>query len=132
MKIMRIIWPVFFLILSFAAISSSDEEPNKKSCKEHPLLSGPCFKVRGRMSFYNGNPTVRIWPLGTKRMLGVSQGRFYLQDYDNVPDELVRRLSWETAMFADFTVCPFTDNRPGEMRLICVESAENISIKARK
>ncbi len=132
MKIMRIIWPVFFLILSFAAISSSDEEPNKKSCKEHPMLSGPCFKVRGRMSFYNGNPTVRIWPLGTKRMLGVSQGRFYLQDYVNVPDELVRRLSWETAMFADFTVCPFTDNRPGEMRLICVESAENISIMARK
>jgi hypothetical protein len=65
-------------------------------------------------------------------MLGISQGRFYLQDYVNVPDELVRRFSWETAMFADFTVCPFTDNRPGEMRMICVESAENISIKARK
>ena len=132
MKIMRIIWPVFFLILFFAATSSSDDQPNKKSCKEHPMLSGPCFKVRGRMSFSNGNPTVRIWPLGTKRMLGISQGRFYLQDYVNVPDELVRRLSWETAMFADFTVCPFTDNKPGEMRLICVESAENISIKARK
>jgi hypothetical protein len=69
MKIMRIIWPVFFLILFFAATSSSDDQPSKKSCKEHPMLSGPCFKVRGRMSFYNGNPTVRIWPLGTKRML---------------------------------------------------------------
>jgi len=132
MKIMRIILPVFFLILFFAATSSSDEKPGKKSCKEHPMLSGPCFKVRGRMSFYNGNPTARIWPLGTKRMLGISQGRFYLEDYVNVPDELVRRLSWETAMFADFTVCPFTDDRPGEMRLICVESADNISIKKRK
>lgn len=84
------------------------------------------------MSFYNGNPTVRIWLPGTKRMLGISQGRFYLQDYVNVPEELVRRLSWETAMFANFTVCPFTDDRPGEMRMICVESAENISIKERK
>jgi len=132
MKIMRIILPVFFLILFFAATSSSDEKPGKKSCKEHPMLSGPCFKVRGRMSFYNGNPTARIWPLGTKRMLGISQGRFYLEDYANVPDELVRRLSWEPEMFADFTVCPFTDDRPGEMRLICVESADNISIKKRK
>jgi hypothetical protein len=131
MKIMRSIWPVFFLILFCAATSGGDEQPNKKSCKEHPMLSGPCFKVRGRMSFYNGNPTVRIWRLGTKRMLGISQARFYLQDYLNVPDELVRRLSWETAMFADFTVCPFTDDRPGEMRMICVESAENISIKKR-
>ena len=132
MKVMRIILPVFFLILIFAATGSSEEEPNKKSCKEHPMLSGPCFKVRGRMSFYNGNPTVRIWLPGTKRMLGISQGRFYLQDYVNVPEELVRRLSWETAMFASFTVCPFTDDRPGEMRMICVESAENISIRERK
>ena len=132
MKVMRIILPVFFLILIFAATCSSEEAINKKSCKEHPMLSGPCFKVRGRMSFYNGNPTVRIWLPGTKRMLGISQGRFYLQDYVNVPEELVRRLSWETAMFANFTVCPFTDDRPGEMRMICVESAENISIKERK
>jgi hypothetical protein len=50
----------------------------------------------------------------------------------NVPDTLVRRLSWETAMFADFTVCPFTDDKPGEMRMICVESADNISIKKSK
>jgi hypothetical protein len=128
MKITRIILPVFFLILFFAATGSS-EEPNKKSCKEHPTLSGPCFKVRGRMSFFNGNPSARIWPVGTKRMLGISEGRFYLDDYVNVPDELVRQISWETAMFADFTVCPFTDDRPGEMRMICVESADNISIR---
>jgi len=132
MKIVRIVVPVFLLIFFFASTSSSDEKLNNKSCKEHPMLSGPCFKVRGRMSFFNGNPTVRIWPLGTKRMLGISQGRFYLEDYVNVPDELVRQLSWETAMFADFTVCPFTDDRPGEMRLICVESADNISIKKRE
>ena len=132
MKIMRIILPLFLLILFLAATSSGEEKPNKKSCKEHPMLSGPCFKVRGRMSFFNGNPSARIWPVGTKRMLGISEGRFYLEGYVNVPEELVRRLSWDTEMFADFTVCPFTDDRPGEMRLICVESADNISIKKRK
>jgi hypothetical protein len=107
MKILLISLPVFFLILFLAATSRSDEKLNKKSCKEHPMLSGPCFKVRGRMSFYNGEPSARIWPLGTKRMLGISEGRFCLEDYANAPTELMRQLTWETAMFADFTVCPF-------------------------
>jgi len=71
MNITRIILPLFFLILFFAAAAGSDDEPNKKSCKDHPMLSGPCFKVRGRMSFFNGNPSARIWPVGTKRMLGI-------------------------------------------------------------
>ena len=132
MKALRSILLTFFLTLLFVATCNSDETPDKRSCKEHPMLSGPCFKVRGRMSFFNGNPSLRIWPIGTKRMLGISEGRFYLKGYVNVPQDLVGRLSWETAMFADFTVCPFTDDKPGEMRLICVESADNISIKERK
>jgi hypothetical protein len=32
---------------------------------------GECFWVRGRLSAANGNPTFRIWPIGTHRMLGV-------------------------------------------------------------
>ena len=81
------------------------------------------------MSFSNGTPSIRIWPVGTNRILGISEGRFYLEDYENVSDELVHQLSWETAMYADFTICPFTNDEPGVMRLICVESAENISIR---
>ena len=96
------------------------------------MLSGPCYQVRGRMSLANGTPSVRIWPVGTKRIIGVSEGRFYLEEYANVPDELVRQLTWDNAMFADFTVCPFTDDKPGVMRLVCVESAENVEIRERK
>ena len=116
-------------LLSVVAMSSGEQEPQKKSCKEHPKLSGPCFKVRGRMSFSNGTPSVRIWPVGTNRMLGVSEGRFHLDGYENVPDQLVRQISWETAMYADFTLCPFTEDMPGETRFVCVETAENISIR---
>ena len=120
------------ILLSMVAVSSGEQEPLKKSCKEHPKLSGPCFKVRGRMSFFNGTPSVRIWPIGTNRMLGVSEGRFHLEGYENVPEQLVRQISWETAMYADFNVCPFTDEMPGKMRFVCVETAENISIRERK
>jgi len=119
-------------IILVVSICSGAEKPKKKSCKEHPQLSGACFKVKGRMSFSNGNPSVRIWPVGTDRMLGISEGRFYLEDYANVPENLVQQLNWENAMFADFTVCPFTDDEPGVMRYVCVESAENILIRKRK
>ena len=90
------------------------------------MLSGPCYKVRGRMSLANGTPSVRIWLVGTKRILGISEGRFYLEEYANVPEELVRQLKWDNVIFADFTVCPFTDDKPGVMRLVCVEAAENV------
>jgi hypothetical protein len=132
MKIIQIIGLVILLLVFFLGIGNPEENLNNKSCEDHPMVSGPCFKVRGRMAFYNGAPSLRIWPVGTKRILGVSEGRFYLEGYDNVPRELVRQLTWDTVMFADFTICPFTDDQPGVMRLICVESAENISIRKRE
>lgn len=132
MKVIQFIGRVIVLMLCFSAISSGEEKSKKKACEEHPMLSGPCFKVRGRMFFSNGTPSLRIWPVGTRRILGISEGRFYLEDYENVPGELVEQLSWETEMFADFLVCPFTKEKPGVMRLVCVESAKNISIQKRK
>lgn len=93
------------------------------------MISGPCFKARGKMFFSNGTPSIRIWLVGTKRILGISEGRFYLDDYDNVPNELVNLLNWQNSMFADFTICPFTKDKPGVMRLVCVDKAENMSIR---
>jgi len=116
-------------VVCLAVLVRSEDQVTKKTCKEHPMLSGLCYKIRGRMSLSNGAPSVRIWPVGTKRMLGISEGRFYLKEYVNVPDKLVSQLTWDNAMFADFTVCPFTDDKPGVMRFVCVESAENIEVR---
>jgi hypothetical protein len=77
-----------------------------KSCKEHPRLIGPCFNVHSRLSYYNGAPSLRLWPVGTHRLLGISEGRFALPGYDNVPSAVIARLAnFENEMFADFTVC---------------------------
>lgn len=133
MKTRRYIVMVFVLLLIPMGTTLAEENPKNKPCRDHPKLSGPCFKIRGRMAFYNGTPSLRIWPVGTNRILGISEGRFYLEGYDNVPEELVRQLTtFDTVMFADFLVCPFTDDKPGVMRLICVESADNISIRKRE
>jgi hypothetical protein len=131
MKTIRLLTVMLVLMVCAVSAGYCQERP-KKSCREHPMLSGPCYKIRGRMSLSNGTPSMRIWPVGTKRILGISQERFYLEDYTNVPDELVRQLTWDNAVFADFLVCPFTDDKPGVMRLVCVESAENVSVTEMK
>ena len=117
------------LAVLIIGITIADERPTKKPCKDHPKLSGPCFKIRGRMSLFNGSHLVRIWPIGTNRMLAIGDGDYLLKDYENLPRDIERQLNWEKAMYADFTVCPFTEDKPGAMRLICVESAENILVR---
>jgi len=124
------------LLIMFACglpkLSFGDDQLSSKTCRQHPQLSGQCYYLRGRLSFYNGTPSLRLWPVRTHRLLGVSEGRFALPDYQNIPPELVEKLGgFDNEMFADFLVCPFTDDKPGVMRLICVESATNIVVRQR-
>jgi hypothetical protein len=41
-------------------------------------------------------------------------------------------LSFETDLFGDFTVCPFTAEKPGEMEMVCVESGTNLEVRKRE
>ncbi len=63
------------------------------------------------------------------RLLGLSERRGSMNEDYYVPKELLEQLSFGKAMYADFTICPLTDDEPRVMRLACVESAENISIR---
>ncbi len=109
-------------------LSAIAEPQDINSCKAHPELSSSCFEIRGRLAFYNGTPSLRIWPVGTRRLLGVLEGQS-MKGYPDLPKGLLEQLSWGKAMYADFTICPFTDDEPGLMRAVCVESAENISFR---
>ena len=109
-------------------LAAIEEAHYIKPCKAQPQLSGACFEIRGRMAIYNGNPSLRIWPVGTRRLLGVLEGES-MKGYPNLPRGVLEQLSPGKAMYADFTICPFTDDEPGVMRMVCVESAESISIR---
>jgi hypothetical protein len=122
----------FVLILCGSVSAISPPVPVAKPCREHPQLVGKCFNVHGRLSTYNGNPAVRLWRIGTKRVLGVSDQRFSLPGYRNIPEDLSKQLNGETEILGDFLVCPFTRPRPGEMQLMCIESAKNIVVKKRR
>jgi hypothetical protein len=40
-------------------------------------------------------------------------------------------MSWDVEAWGDFEVCPFARERPGEMQMVCVESAKNVLFKNR-
>ena len=119
------------LVLCGSALAISPSASIDKSCREHPQLVGKCFNVHGRLSTYNGNPAVRLWNLGTRRMLGVSDQRFSLPGYRNIPADLLKQIDGENVIVGDFLVCPFTRPRPREMQLVCIESAKNVLVKKR-
>ena len=119
------------LLILCGSISAFPPQSVEKSCREHPQLVGKCFIVHGRLSTYNGNPAVRLWNLRTSRMLGVSDQRFTLPGYRNLPEELAKRLDGANNIYGDFLVCPFTRSRPREMQLMCIESAKNVVMKKR-
>lgn len=93
-----------------------------QACKTDPDIIDACFTVRGRLSLWNGSPSLRIWRVGTNRILGV-------QDDDPLPESLAKQMDWGIEAWGDFDVCPFTKERPGVMQMICVESAQHVLFK---
>src|SRR5690242_8122405 len=116
-------------IVAIATLSAFAQESPLKPCKEHPQVSAQCFTVAGRARFYNGNPPIRIWPVGTTRLLGVSQEKYWKEGYANFPPDIAKLLTRENSVWGDFEVCPFEPDHPGVMRLVCVQSVRNIRVK---
>jgi len=111
------------IALAFAPHTDAKDAPR---CEGNPAVIGDCFLVHGRLSVWNGNPSFRIWPVGTKRMLGVRN------EFD-LPSELDRYLGhFDDVVYADFKVCPLTAPKQGVMQIVCVQSATHIQKTTRR
>ncbi len=115
-----------YLLLLGATISTGALADEYGPCSHSKELVGVCWDIRGRVSLYNGNPSVRIWPVGTKRILGVREA-----DPQLLPPDLAKRLSWQADVFADLRVCPLTKEREGTMQIVCVAAAGNMVSRPR-
>lgn len=111
------------LVARSAAAEYPDVNPSL-GCRRNPAIVGDCFRIRGRVQVYNGAFNVRIWPVGSTRLLGVLP-----TEQEIVPDNLRRQLSFSKRVYGDFQVCPFTAERPGHMRFVCVQEAEHLVIE---
>ena len=98
-------------------------------CKGNPKVIDACYSIHGRLTRGADTVVIRLWPVGTKRMLGVASG----PDIDDANEPIwPKSLKFEhgdEAIYGDFEVCPFTPERNGEMRLICIESASHVVVK---
>ena len=103
----------------------------KLPCEQHPDVIEACFDIDGKLGFYNGSPSVRITLKGD-RVLGVSEGRFYIKGYDNLPANILKGLTFDTALEGNFKVCPFTEDKPKVMRLVCVQSYKHTKLVNRE
>jgi hypothetical protein len=45
----------------------------KIPCKT-PEIAASCYWTRGRLGVYNGNPSFRVWRIGTTRIVGIHSG----------------------------------------------------------
>jgi hypothetical protein len=101
-------------------------------CKNNSYLVGQCFRFHGRAFFSNGTPSLRIWHVGTNRILGITS-RPLADDAENpiAPANLLNSLGgFDHFVFGDFEVCPFTPKRQGWMQMVCVERAENLAMES--
>jgi hypothetical protein len=128
----------FLSLLSLILISTVWARPRSLpealSCKSRPDVVGKCFNVHGRLSVYNGTPSIRLWPLGTKRLLGVIDPN----DVSNAPGETIlpvdikNKLDWNKDVFGDFIVCPLTRQQAGRMQTVCIDSGKNLISREHK
>lgn len=114
---------LFILLFSASVVA---DNPKNTACNADKRVVSACFKVHGRLSNWNGNPTRRIWIIGTKRMLGIRE------DTD-VPKSLSDKLGgFDDVATGKFEVCPFKREKPGRMQIVCIASISGIKMSKRK
>jgi hypothetical protein len=96
-----------------------------------PQKIGDCAVVHGRMIASNGTPSVRIWIIGTRRVLGV-------KEQNSLPPDIANRWKsagyddmFEAGLYGDFRVCALTPSEPGRMQSVKVTAVSNPVFKAR-
>jgi hypothetical protein len=98
--------------------------------RDRPNL--PCFWVEGRLSAANGAPTWRIWPKGTRRLLGVVSRSGSAERADLLPPEILGlNPNFERSVWGHYRVCPHGPARPGAMRFVELVEARGLVVVAR-
>jgi hypothetical protein len=124
------------MVLSVAlALAASPKPASKRKIPcELPENAQSCYWTHGRLSIYNGNPTFRLWKIGTHRLLGIYSGPGFgpfdegLNEEDDLelPTSLERYDFTKVTVFGDFRVCPLAAEKEGSMQPACIESAKNL------
>jgi hypothetical protein len=91
----------------------------------------PCYWTHGRLTVGNGTPSVRIWPRGTRRLLGVvnpANPGSDVGELDTLPGNVLRLLGDHdfATIWGDFRICPIARDRDGVMRPVLLKAARGL------
>ena len=123
------------IAVALCAFGAPQRTPKRKIACKTPENAASCYWTRGRLAVYNGGPpNIRVWKIGTKRILGIESGPNYNEavEEENGPDlppNVLRVLEPHALVFADFEVCPLEAARPRHMQHACIEAAKNIVVR---
>src|SRR5580658_10032560 len=115
-------------------------EPKRDIPCKTPAIAASCYWTHGRLGVSNGNPSYRLWKIGTTRELGIFSGpsvdRFGLDsEGPELPANVERALHVGTdtpfgyRVFGDFEVCPLEPEKPQVMQAACIEAAKNLVVQ---
>ena len=114
---------VLTAVLLTRSASYAQPENIQVKCAELPGLAGKFFTVHGRLYVSSGTPSVRLWKIGTTRILGASD------EGKDLPACLSKHLAFGTFIYGDFFVCALKPDRPGWMQPVCVESVSMLVLE---
>ena len=121
------------IVIMLMAVTAAIGNPGRRErdCRGNPKVIAGCFSIHGRAFASNGTPDLRIWRIGTRRILGVTATSMPDDAEEPIaPENLLRALGGtEHFVFGDFEVCPFTAEREGEMQMVCVQKANHLVLK---
>lgn len=131
---MRMWLAIATLFVALPAWSSS-AYTRKYVCKT-PKVAQSCYWTHGQLKFWEGTPSLRLWKVGTTRILGIYSGpETYPGDLngDNEHPELPANIQaklkpLDNQIYADFEVCPLELERPKKIQAACIEAAKNIVV----
>ncbi len=111
-----------FVLCAVVAQAIPQAAPKRKIPCKTPENTASCYWTHGRLSVYNGNPSFRVWRIGTTKIVGIHSGPGAQRrdpedgEHPEFPpnvERLVDRVVDGHRIFADFEICPFAPERRG-------------------
>jgi hypothetical protein len=116
----NLMWVLVTLLLVMQPVAQAPVLiPAESVCTSTAQFTGPCTKIRGRITLANGGFPFKIWPVGTRRFLGVDISRCEL------PTNIQQFVEEEKDVYGDLEIRPLTPSEPGVMQMVCLASAVN-------
>ena len=114
---MRLAFVVAVAFSSFGVSFAADVP----ACRHSPHVVAACTTIHGRLDVWNGTPSIRLWHIGTRHMLGIEP-----PEHPIMPAILLEQLQAGHSLYGDFVVCPVRRERAGRMGAVCIEAADQL------